>query len=171
MYKIIISVILICIWYIYMSFCDWYIHKHILHNDNTILSDWREAHKIHHLEHKNLAPKNGIGIGFTYSESLFIGLITSFPILIITFLINKNYIMIVFILHFIGSIIATSIHNYSHSIFHDNKKMKNILQFYIPSQLYLNLHKHHNNHHNNPDKNFCTVFLGFDEIIGTKYLN
>jgi hypothetical protein len=169
----------IFLWYFYMSFCDWYIHKHILHNDNNyfnFLKKWREDHKIHHLENDDKLEKLGIGSGFNYYEAISITLITSIPLVIILFLyliiiekINISHkifiiLILIFIFHIILTIIGIGIHNFSHSIFHSINSQE-YYKIPIPKELYIKLHKHHNDHHKNCKKNFCTVFLGFDNIL------
>ncbi len=172
MYKIFKNIVIIItislLWYLYMSFNDWILHKYILHNDDSPLKDWRKKHIIHHKEFNNEVPKNGVGIAFTYLDSLLIAFVTGIPILILGCLIlNKKHLLILLIGHFIGSFIGVGIHNYSHCIFHKHKDLEYCLRVPVPKDLYIRLHEHHEQHHNNTKTNYCTVFLGFDKLTGT----
>jgi hypothetical protein len=171
--KFFIIIILIILYYFYLSFIDWFIHKHIMHNNNTIFKRWRREHIIHHKEFNNEIKQSNNYLEFTFSESIIIGIISSiFIVFLLFFLYLKykfdiKYILYAFILHVTFIIIGASIHNYSHSLFHKSPKINDSYQIQIPQFLIKILHDHHLKHHINCKKNFCTVFLGFDSIIGT----
>ena len=170
---IISIIILIILYYIYLSFIDWYIHKNVMHNDNSILVDWRKDHIIHHKEFNNELKPYGISIEFTFFDFIIIGLISALPLIIIGYIyycyykFDIKYILYVFILHLFFIFTGVSVHNYSHSLFHGHTQHNGCFRLKIPQILINILHNHHLDHHKNCKTNFCTVFLGFDNIIGT----
>ena len=175
LFKFFTIIILIIIYYFYLSSIDWFIHKNIMHNDNSILKSWRRKHIIHHKEFNNEIKQTNNYIEFSFSESIIIGIVSGIVIFFLLlffyfkYKFNIKYIFYAFILHIIFIVIGASIHNYSHSLFHKSTGISDCYRIQIP-QFFINiLHEHHLQHHNNCKKNFCTVFLGFDNIIGTNY--
>ena len=172
---IISIIILITLYYFYLSFIDWYIHKNIMHNDNSILLSWRKGHIIHHKEFNNKLRSSGISIEFTFFNYIIIGIISSLPLIIIGYIyyyyykFDIKYIKYILVLHLFFIFIGVSIHNYSHSLFHEYTKYNDCFRLKIPQFLINILHNHHLDHHKNCKTNFCTVFLGFDNIIGTNF--
>ena len=146
-----------------------------MHNDNILLKTWRSEHIIHHKEFNNEIKQSNNYIEFTLNESIIIGIVSSICIVLVLYFFNlkykfdSKYILFAFILHISFIIIGASIHNYSHSLFHKSNGNNDCYRIQIP-QFFVNiLHDHHFKHHNNCKTNFCTVFLGFDNIIGTNY--
>lgn len=150
-----------------MSYNDWALHKYILHDDDSPMVHWRKLHRLHHLEFDKITEKHGDGLGFTYVDMLLIAFVTGIPIALAVYAINKKYLTVVLLLHVVGTFIGVGIHNYSHRIFHEHTALPACMQVPVPESLYINLHKHHIHHHENTKTNYCTVFLGFDYMVGT----
>lgn len=148
-----------------------------MHNDKSILMNWRIKHKIHHRESEGKIDNNNTALIFTNKESLYIIIVTFIPIIILYLLgyykkiIHKLYpIIYIFILYFMLIYFGIGVHNYCHTKFHRcKKKHNNCLKISVPKFLFNIICNHHKNHHINCKTNFCVVFLGFDNIIGTKY--
>ena len=150
-----------------MSCIDWIIHKYILHDDKSPLQEWRQLHVLHHLEYDKTMDKHGQGLGFTYYDMFIITLFSGIPVLFISALLGKEYILPLLIFHIIGTCIGVGMHNYGHRIFHDHQTLPGCMQVPYP-EIYRNIiHKHHADHHMNTKQNYCTIFLGFDYLIGT----
>lgn len=135
-----------------------------MHNDNTILKILRVKHKIHHIEELGIINNNHTALIFTYFETLCVSIITFIPVFIFCYNKNKFFFIFYFLLIFTG----IGIHNYCHTKFHKyNNKNNNYIKISVPNFLYKIIKNHHKKHHINPKSNFCVVFLGFDNIIGT----
>ena len=133
-------------WYVYMSFIDWFIHKHILHNDQSIITFLRHHHKNHHLSFDKVIEEYAYGIAFDYVESGVIALVSGIPIFLLAWALSLEpaWILGLLMLHVVGVFVGVGIHNYFHTVFHD-----------------------HSRHHENPKTNFCITWIGFDSFIGT----
>ena len=161
-----ITIFLIILWYTYISFVDFSIHKFIMHNDNTYLKKIRADHKRHHREHLNEEEDFGTSIVFSFFDTIIIGVISGIIVSIILYLIYQNINISLYILgiHIILILIGGGIHNYSHSAYH-NHNLTDCFKIRIPKFIIEKLHKHHELHHIDPKKNFCVVFLGFDTLL------
>ena len=163
-----------------MSFCDWFIHKYIMHNNNTnkLLLNWRTAHLIHHKEINKEIECNDTAVSFCVKETINIALVTSIFVLVASYIylyafVNPIYHLIsmslLFCFHILGAFVGISIHNYCHTLHHKCKKdTTDCCKIAVPDWLYTTITNHHENHHKNVKRNFCVVFLGFDNLIGTK---
>ena len=158
-------------WYVYMSFIDWFIHKHILHNDQSIITFLRHHHKNHHLSFDKVIEEYAYGIAFDYMESGVIALVSGIPIFLLAWALSLEpaWILGLLMLHVVGVFIGVGIHNYFHTVFHDHSlfSVKNTLYVPVPSWVYTFLQEHHRRHHENPKTNFCITWIGFDSFIGT----
>jgi hypothetical protein len=148
-------------WYIYLSFIDWCIHKHVLHYKGV--NDWRSTLRATHIRHHtaHLGQNADEGVTFDYTEASVIAMVTALPLLIL----GWKYILAHIILVFLG----VGVHNYSHRAFHDVSKPILGPSVPVPNVLLKILHNHHDIHHDHPTKNYCTAYLGFDYIAGTAH--
>ena len=157
------------IWYTYMSFVDWVVHKYILHNDSSPLPEWRRLHILHHLEYDKKMDKHGEGLGFTYYDMFIISIFSVIPVLLVTTFIDKDYLPYVIIFHIVGTCIGVGMHNHGHRIFHQHDTLPYCMQVPYPEIYRKFIHEHHTYHHMNAKQNYCTIFLGFDYLIGTSH--
>lgn len=157
------------IWYIYMSCIDWIVHKYILHADDSPLPEWRRLHILHHLEYDKSMDKHGLGLGFTYLDMMLIAMVSIIPILLITAFINIELVPFIFIFHFIGTSIGVGMHNHGHRIFHEHDELPGCMQVPYPEIYRTFIHHHHTYHHANSKQNYCTIFLGFDFLMGSSH--
>ena len=157
--------------YVYLSFVDWCIHKHVLHCDDNV-SDWRReqriVHKQHHLEHHNQAEKDEEGVTFTILETTTIALISVAPILFIGLYFDTQTMILCYTLHILFVFIGVGVHNYVHPLYHNYEDIQSPVSIiWVPDYVKKILNDHHEKHHMNSRTNYCTVFLGFDYIAGT----
>ena len=61
-------------------------------------------------------------------------------------------------------------HNYAHSVFHgyEPPRWRDAPRVGLPKYLCELLHEHHRKHHLDSGLNYCTVFLGFDWVVGSE---
>jgi hypothetical protein len=170
-YKVIFYFVAFIIYYIYLSFVDWFIHSFIMHNPNTFFLELRESHKKHHIN-------NNYSITFDYYETLIIYLFSLFFILLIYVFykyftynnISIKTIAFIALFNAISILLGVASHNYCHSKHHNC--LHNIGDCFIikvPNYICNIINNHHEKHHYNSKTNFCTIFLGFDYIANTNY--
>lgn len=153
------------IWYLFMSFVDWYIHKYILHNNDTYFKHLRHLHKIHHSEYKNNDPTSITGIYFNIYHTIFL-YITTLPVIYLFTRLLKIPVTTTLLIHFFLVYCTIGAHNNCHGEFHNqNVLIENVPYCYVPQIFKKVIQKHHDLHHANPTKNFCAVLLGFDFFI------
>jgi len=161
-------------WYIYMSFVDWFIHKHIMHNDQSPIMFLRHHHRYHHLYFDKVIDNYDYGITFDNIEAFVIALFSGLPILFLGLLFGLKlpYIICILFLHGIGVFLGAGIHNQFHTTFHGctQSDIENTFFVPVPPWLYTLLHTHHLGHHENPRTNYCVSLLGFDSLVGTQHI-
>ena len=160
------------LWYYFLSGIDYGIHRYVFHNDDTFFKEQRMDHKLHHLESAGDIEDNGHSLVFTLFHSIFIGGVSSILILIFSFLFFTSFysFITIFILNYIFVFIGLGVHNYVHTIHHGHEKSEFdnfFIRVKVPDFIQKKLSKHHTCHHKDPSKNFCVVFLGFDNLLGT----
>ena len=89
LFKFFTIIILLIIYYFYLSFIDWFIHKYIMHNDNTLLQSWRQEHIIHHKEFNNEIKKQKLHRIY-FSESIIIGILSGIVIIFYYYFFTLN---------------------------------------------------------------------------------
>jgi hypothetical protein len=156
--------ILVIIWYVYLSAIDWAIHKHILHSDSE--TEIRIAHRMHHMMHNGDISETGIGLTFSPSDGLFISVVTVLPVLGVARLLGRN-LLYALLIHFSAVFFGIGMHNYAHSRCHSRANDANWFNIPVPTFICELLERHHLRHHQNPKTNFCTAYLGFDNLVGT----
>lgn len=154
--------ILVIIWYLYLSAIDWSIHKYILHSDSETVI--RIQHRMHHMMHNGDISETGIGTTFSPSEALSISVVTVLPVLGMALLLGRN-LLYALLIHFSAVLFGIGMHNYAHTRCHN----RDAPWFSIPVPKFICelLESHHLRHHQNPKTNFCTAYLGFDSLVGT----
>ena len=83
--------------------------------------------------------------------------------------IDKDYLPYVIIFHIVGTCIGVGMHNHGHRIFHQHDTLPYCMQVPYPEIYRKFIHEHHTYHHMNAKQNYCTIFLGFDYLIGTSH--
>ena len=83
--------------------------------------------------------------------------------------IDKDYLPYVIIFNIVGTCIGVGMHNHGHRIFHQHDTLPYCMQVPYPEIYRKFIHEHHTYHHMNAKQNYCTIFLGFDYLIGTSH--
>jgi hypothetical protein len=161
-------------WYLLMSFCDWALHRYVLHDDRTPMPAWRRGHRKHHLEYDTGIGHSGVSVTFPHADAALIALAT-LPLGLLVGLPSMSQpsapssVAIATLAHFVGITIVVGVHNYAHSVFHfyPPPPWKSHACVPVPDMLLEVLHEHHLRHHEDSRVNYCTVLLGFDSLAGT----
>ena len=170
-----ITVFLTFCWYILLSGADWALHRFVLHANNSPVPTWRNAHRMHHLEFEDDIGYTYASLTFSHKDTLLIAL-TTLPLTILIWIIAKMTLTscppfwVFCIVHISMIILGVGIHNYAHSVFHgyEPPSWDKAPCIKIPKAVCDLLHEHHQKHHKDPGLNYCTVFLGFDWLVGSK---
>lgn len=168
------NILLVVLWYLYLSATDWSIHKYILHSDTE--TEIRQQHRIHHLAHLGKISTD-IGLSFNINEALSITLISVLPVIVLAWKLGYKIVNAILI-HTALVLIGTGVHNYAHYMCHTGSNGQcipwirdcgegYILQLPVPGFICDILNNHHLQHHTQPRTNYCTAYLGFDYIAGT----
>ena len=172
------AVSLVTLWYLCMSAFDWALHKHVLHNDDSLIQEWRQAHYVHHREFDGaMSWKTGASLTFPHPSSAGIVLATMpVALLIGTAWVSAfgewHQLLYIALAHAVGITIAVGIHNAAHSSFHDYPipSWRKAPCVPVPKAIQQIIHEHHEHHHLDARTNLCTVLLGFDHLVGTAWV-
>lgn len=157
-------------WYVYLSAIDWSIHKYILHSKyNTAI---RKTHRMHHYAHDSgsglgLDLDLDTGLTFSVTEGLSIGIISMLPLLGASLGLGLGWNSSLIIIHICFVLVGVGMHNYAHTRCHDGQETGSSFKIPIPDAVCKILHRHHKKHHLYPKTRYCTIYLGFDYLMGT----
>jgi len=141
------------IWYFFMAFSEYFIHKYTMHK-KTFLPEWVWRH--HAIEHHR-DDRNDLNVDLPFYMHLTIGS----PLLSFAYfgygVISMLCLLFIFYYH-------SYVWTHMHRAIHDLKD-----HWITKTDYYKRARKHHLDHHRRPAKNFGVVFLWTDYVFKTKY--
>ena len=169
------TVALICCWYMLLSGADWALHRHVLHANDSPIPEWRKAHRMHHLEFDGVVGRTHASLTFAHMDTLLIIAATSPCSMIIALVAHLTMaapmpLWAFAVAHALFVTAGVGAHNYAHSVFHgyEPPRWRDAPRVGLPKYLCELLHEHHRKHHLDSGLNYCTVFLGFDWVVGSE---
>tara|TARA_R110002073_G_scaffold291193_1_gene456198 strand:+ start:597 stop:1013 length:417 start_codon:yes stop_codon:yes gene_type:complete len=137
-----------------------------MHSDYSMFKELREQHRKHHEECSRYRGVSWTGVYYGWDFLLYVFL-SSFPFVYILSRFTNISLWFTIIIHLIMIYLFIAVHNDFHGRLHFQNPYKEpgIPYLHIPDWLMKYHKKRHTEHHLTHDKNFCTIFVGFDHII------
>lgn len=167
------ALVLLALWYVSMSGADWVLHKHVLHNDASPITAWREAHYTHHREFDGATSyKTGASLTFPWKSTSIIAFATLPAAALLARAWTREPLLLcaLVVAHLVAISMAIGAHNFAHTHFHDYAppSWASAPCVRLPPTLLRVIHEHHELHHEDARFNLCTILLGFDVLVGTQ---
>lgn len=162
-------VIWLLVIYFVVSFSEWFVHKYHMHRPGFLNFFDKELYSGHAKKHHVIfSPKSATptqehldDIPHKVTDLLKVGFAYSIPILLLGTVFGSWEILIGIPLIFVTCVAWALTWNWLHVRIHEpNWKPSNRILKYLK--------EYHDGHHINPSKNYNSIALGFDWLMGTR---